>query len=197
LVYTTDQGGCTLTDTVIVTVNNIPTVGITYVNPRGKETTDPINILESAELTGTGADSYVWSPEVNLSSTTGTQVFVTPRKDQTYTVVGTTNGCSNTATFTVRVNSDVRVANGFSPNGDEVNDFWNIYNIQAYPDADIRLYNRWGALVYKAKGSDIQAYKDYWDGRADGKDASLGVYYYIIDLNNNQKPFTGSVTLVR
>jgi gliding motility-associated-like protein len=97
----------------------------------------------------------------------------------------------------VYVRTDVRVANGMSPNGDGQNDFWNIYNIQAYPNADIRLYNRWGALVYKVKGADLADFGNYWDGKTDGKDVPVGVYYYTIDLNNNQKPFIGSVTLVR
>ena len=197
LVYSTQQGNCTLTDTIIIRVNPLPVVAATYTNLVTQQVGDPIDILESAQLNATGAQTYVWGPDVNLSSTTGASVTASPTATQTYQVVGTTDGCSASATVTVTVRTDVRVANGMSPNGDGENDVWYIYNIQAYPDADIKVYNRWGALVYKAKGRDLKTADNYWDGKSEGKDVPVGAYYYTIDLNNNQKPFIGSVTLVR
>lgn len=197
LIYSTQQGGCELIDSIHITVNPLPVVAATYTNLVTQQVGEPIDILESAQLNATGAQTYVWGPDVNLSSTTGASVTASPQTTQTYQVVGTTDGCSASATVTVTVRTDVRVANGMSPNGDGENDVWYIYNIQAYPDADIKVYNRWGALVYKAKGRDLKTAGNYWDGTSEGKDVPVGAYYYTIDLNNNQKPFIGSVTLVR
>jgi gliding motility-associated-like protein len=195
--YTSPQGNCVFRDSLVVTVNPNPVVKASYTSVISGRDYDPIDILESAELKATGADSYTWGPAVDLSGTIGSSVFASPRANQVYQVVGTLNGCSASDTVRVKVRTDVRVANGFSPNNDDQNDFWNIYNIQAYPNADIQVFNRWGALVYKAKGSDLQNLADYWNGKSEGKDVPVSTYYYIIDLNNNQKPFTGSITLVR
>ncbi len=197
LVYTTNQDNCILRDTVVVTVNPLPLVTVSYFNREAGALNTPIDILRTAELRAEGATSYVWSPSTGLSTTTGATVEASPRETTTYTVVGTTNGCSASSTVRLEVRTDVRVANGFSPNEDNENDFWNIYNIQAYPNADVRVYNRWGALVYRAKGTDLSNYENYWRGTQDGKPLPVGAYYYTIDLGNNQKPIIGSVTLVR
>ena len=198
IIFTTLQTGCQLRDTIYVTVNPVPVVTASYFNLITQKDNDPIDILDSVELRATGADTYTWGPaNAGLVSATGSPVIAKPRLTQQYVVVGSTLGCVASANVTVVVRTDVRVANGFSPNNDGENDFWNIYNIQNYPNADIRVYNRWGALVYKAKGSDMVNFDNYWNGKSDGKDVPVGSYYYTIDLNNNQKPFIGSVTLVR
>jgi gliding motility-associated-like protein len=198
LVYTTvQQGQCILRDTVIITVKVVPVVKASYTSEVSGKPYDYIDILEAANLSATGANTYVWSPAVALSSTQGSPVVAKPRVTQLYSVIGDLDGCKSSDTVVVKVRTDVRVANAMSPNGDGENDFWNIYNIQAYPNAEIRVYNRWGALVYKAKGSELQNFGDYWNGKSEGKDVPVGVYYYTIDLGNNQKPFIGSVTLVR
>ena len=57
----------------------------------------------STVLTASGADTYVWSPNTDLSSTTGTSVTATPTATTTYTVTGTTDGCEGTTTVTVNV----------------------------------------------------------------------------------------------
>ncbi|UZO80434.1 gliding motility-associated C-terminal domain-containing protein [Aquimarina sp. ERC-38] len=43
---------------------------------------------------------------------------------------------------------------GFSPNGDGINDRWEIANIEDYPQNEVYIYNRWGSLVFKTKGYD-------------------------------------------
>ncbi len=83
------------------------------------------------------------------------------------------------------------IQNIFTPNGDGVNDWFNIANID-YLNAcsDLYIYNRWGNLIYYSN------YSIAWDGRSfDGEPASEGVYYYIIHIHNIVKK--GSVTLLR
>lgn len=95
----TDINGCVSTATKTVNVNTSPTVGV---NP----STPPVVCFgSSAALTGTGANTYSWSPSTGLGSTTGTTVTATPPSTTTYTVTGTDlNGCTGTATKTVTVN---------------------------------------------------------------------------------------------
>jgi 3'-phosphoadenosine 5'-phosphosulfate sulfotransferase (PAPS reductase)/FAD synthetase len=89
----TGANGCTNTASVTVTVNQLPTVSISAV--------DPICAGQNATLSASGATSYAWDNEVG----TGNDKVVSPATTTTYTVTGTdNNNCSNTATITVTVN---------------------------------------------------------------------------------------------
>jgi len=87
----------------------------------------------------------------------------------------------------------VAVPNAFTPNGDGVNDLWNIKSIQAYPKCIVSIYSRYGALVYQSKG-----YPQAWDGTRNGSPVPTGTYYYIINLNDGDVPqLTGYVAVIR
>lgn len=60
---------------------------------------------QSATLTASGASTYSWSPNTDLSATAGTSVTANPTADITYIVTGTTNGCTGSAQATVTINS--------------------------------------------------------------------------------------------
>jgi hypothetical protein len=98
------QNSCTATATVQVSVNPIPSIGagsnVTICN--GVTTT----------LTGTGGTTYSWSPSTGLSATTGTSVDANPSSTTVYTVIGTLNSCTNTATVQVSVNANPTVGAG-------------------------------------------------------------------------------------
>ena len=80
---------------------------------------------------------------------------------------------------------------GFSPNGDNINDVWNIPAAQYYSDIKVEIYNRWGSALYISDG-----YTEPWDGlNANGKEVPSAVYYYIITLD--EKSLTGTVTIKR
>ncbi|MDC0092515.1 hypothetical protein OAI30_00005, partial [bacterium] len=91
----TDDDGSTTSANSTVTVNSLPTIGIS-----GNNTICP---GESTTLTPSGGVSYVWSP----GGETSTLLPVSPTSDTSYSVLGTdANGCSNNSTpFTVTVNS--------------------------------------------------------------------------------------------
>ncbi|HWZ02708.1 MAG TPA: gliding motility-associated C-terminal domain-containing protein, partial [Mucilaginibacter sp.] len=86
----------------------------------------------------------------------------------------------------------VIIPNAFTPNGDGINDLWNITALQAYPGCIISIYNRYGALIYNSVN-----YAKAWDGTVNGKKLAVGTYYYVIDLKNGKKPLAGSVTILR
>lgn len=89
--------GCSSGAQVTVTVNNIPVVS----------TSSDIAICnaQSTALTSNGATTYSWSPSSSLNTPTGNSVIASPASTTTYTVTGTSNGCSSTAQVTVTVNS--------------------------------------------------------------------------------------------
>jgi gliding motility-associated-like protein len=77
-----------------------------------------------------------------------------------------------------------------TPNGDGTNDYFEITNITLFPDNTVQIYNRWGVVVYEAKGYDNgnNAFRGVSNGRATIQtDAELpvGVYFYIVNYNDN------------
>jgi gliding motility-associated-like protein len=91
------------------------------------------------------------------------------------------------------VDEEFKIYDGFSPNGDKKNDTWIIKNIQQYPLAKVKVFNRWGNEVFESE----TGYPKPWDGTFNGDPVPLGAYYYIIDLGSSLTPKSGSVTIVR
>jgi len=91
------SAGCDGTGTVTVTVNPIPVV---TVDP----TTATVCAGTATTFTASGANTYAWAPATGLSATTGTAVDAAPLTSTTYTVTGTSLGCSSDATFDITVN---------------------------------------------------------------------------------------------
>ncbi|SDT66445.1 gliding motility-associated C-terminal domain-containing protein [Mucilaginibacter mallensis] len=88
--------------------------------------------------------------------------------------------------------SSTDIANAFTPNGDGINDYWQIKNIDNYTNATIQVFNRYGQLLFESKG-----YAKPFDGTYKGQKLAAGVYYYIINLNAKCNLLSGSLTLIR
>jgi len=87
----------------------------------------------------------------------------------------------------------------FTPNGDGLNDTWYIPGLQNFPYNTVKIYNRWGNLVYEK-----DHYTGNWDGTSNGRwtidkggKLPVATYFYVIDLGNGHKPFTGYLYLNR
>lgn len=100
----TDANGCKDTAIVTVTVNTKPIISIT-----GRDT---ICSGDTAQLRANGAASYVWTPAGSLSCTTCPNPVASPTLTTTYKVVGTTNGCSDSATIRVYTHPKPNVTAG-------------------------------------------------------------------------------------
>ncbi len=85
----------------------------------------------------------------------------------------------------------ITIPNTFTPNGDGVNDIWDITNLDTYSNITVNVFNRNGTRVYFSN-----SYTIAWDGNYSGAKVPDGVYYYII-TGVNAKPLTGHVTVVR
>jgi gliding motility-associated-like protein len=146
----------------------------------------------NANVTGNSL-SYLWSPSTYLDTITIKTPRTTPLSDITYTLTVTAQGnCTNSDNISVRVLKAPSVPNAFSPNGDGINDVWNIKYLDTYPNATIQVFNRYGQLVYEATG-----YSKPWDGTTNGKPLPVATYYYIINPKNGRKQMAGSVTILR
>lgn len=111
---------------------------------------------------------------------------------------GPCGASADTVTFALIDCLTIEIPDGFSPNGDGINDFFEIPNLYKYPNNNIKIFNRWGALIYEAA-----PYQNDWDGRSHhpatiGEDLPVSTYYYILDLGDGVlAPFTGYIFLKR
>ena len=94
----------------------------------------------------------------------------------------------------IRVIENLTVYNVFSPNGDYINDYFEIDNASAFPDMVVKVFNRWGSNVFTSVG---YADDQRWDGTFNGKDLPLGTYYYVIIPLPGAEPVSGDVTIIR
>lgn len=137
---------------------------------------------------------YTWEPSEFLDNPNITNPLASP--DETtmfYVTVTDENGCSSTDSVLVEVLPGIVFPDGISPNGDGINDYWRIDNIQLFEDAIVEVYNRWGQMLFQS----APGYPVPWDGKFKGKDLPVGTYYYVIHSDNFEEPFTGPITIIR
>jgi len=95
---------------------------------------------------------------------------------------------------------NIHVYDILTPNDDGLNDHFEILGIESFPKSVVKIYSRWGNLVFQTTGYNNT--NNYWDGYAQGDKTHklpVGVYYYVIDLGipDVENIFTGSIYLNR
>ena len=118
----------------------------------------------------------------------------------TYSVIITDiMGCIISDSITISSNPKIciTVYSVFSPNDDGIHDYWEIENIHLYPEALVEVYDRMGNMVYRRRNyinSESTAFNGY---SKDGRRLASGAYYYVLNLDNGDEVFKGTVTIVR
>ena len=101
-------------------------------------------------------------------------------------------GVCKTAKVRVEVIKDkpLTIYNGVSADGDGHNDYFKIDGIEYYPKNNLKIFNRWGVLVYEKDGYSNEA---PFDGHSNGRatisaDSKLpqGTYYYILEYEDSE-----------
>lgn len=186
-----EVNGCTSTGQGTVTVNPIPNV---FAGPDIFTCTDSLIVLAAS-----GAASYSWNNNV----TDGMPFSALPGSI-TYTVVGSTNGCTASDELVVfsencaeECNVQLLIPNVFTPNNDNSNDEFKVSSITDCPatNFEISIFNRWGNIVFQ---SNIDTF--LWDGtNLNGTECTAGTYFYKINYleNETQQEKSGFMTLVR
>ena len=85
----------------------------------------------------------------------------------------------------------LKIPNAFTPNGDGINDLWEIENIDLFPEAETWIYNRWGQVMYYDS-----PLNNPWDGFYNGKAVPTGTYIYVIKTFRGIDDYTGTVTAI-
>ena len=143
--------------------------------------------------------SYRWTPNLYLNSDTVLAPQSTPAifldsiiYKLTLTGIG---GCAVSDSLVLTILHPPKVPNAFSPNGDGINDTWQIKYIDSYPGAEVSVFNRYGQMVYQVTG---YRNSNGWNGNTkSGEALPVGTYYYIINPKNGRQPINGSVTIIR
>ena len=151
----------------------------------------------SAQLEGSGGSTYSWQPATSLTNPNIADPIATPGATTTYYLTVTADGCTDEDEVTVHVLQPVSVPNTFTPNGDGVNDFWEIRRIEEFPNCKVTVYDRWGQRVFNSIG---YSNGNSWDGTFHGAKLPAATYYYVIDLNSGATGggdvYAGSITIV-
>ncbi|HLN20671.1 MAG TPA: gliding motility-associated C-terminal domain-containing protein [Bacteroidales bacterium] len=133
--------------------------------------------------------NYLWSDK-----STGDKITDIPGGYYSV-VVRDLNGCVLRDSLTLYPENEtcLIVPNMISPNGDLINDYWNIGEKELYPEMVITIFNRWGETIWRSE----RGYPNPWDGKVRGQVLPIDSYHYIIDLKNGSEPIIGNVTIVK
>jgi len=101
----------------------------------------------------------------------------------------------------VNPNKPIFIPNAFSPNFDGNNDKFTIFGgPAAVRITELRIFDRWGNMVYNGVDLPISDGRFGWDGLFDGRELQQGVYGYVakvLFLDDLEETFGGDITLVK
>ena len=148
------------------------------------------------------APSINWTPNSFLNLSDVLNPNASPKLTTTYTINGSSNeGCTCKDTVLIEVIPFINPPNAFTPDGDNMNDVWDIPYLEFYPNCEVDVYNRWGQKIFSSNAYPVGS---EWDGKYMGRDVPVATYYYVIRLNSGvetnteeEELYKGSVTVIR
>jgi gliding motility-associated-like protein len=205
----TDIEGCVLVDSFFVPQLN-PTIAPFIGQVGTRDTTvnwgSTVVLDAGNDETAQGA-TYNWqnisaldNPNIDDANAPSTTTTPEPSSSGTYQFLLTAtsaDGCVDTASLflTVEVQPFLGMPTAFTPNGDNVNDYYRPANINPKFVKVFRIYNRWGQLLYD--GTDFE---NQWDGTFQGTAQPTAVYIYYIEYQEPAQDVSqlrGEFTLLR
>lgn len=170
-------------------------------------TTIPVLANDNTVAGGNSTVSICGVPKHGVATVNGSNIEYTPDQGYSgkdsfcYTLCDTINGvefCDNATVYLeVQDKLTVDIPEGFSPDGDGINDNFVITNIELFPKAELNVFNRWGDIVWRSPG---EGYANNFDGRYEKNSEPLadGTYYYVLKLNDGKtKDIVGFVVINR
>jgi gliding motility-associated-like protein len=203
LIQVEDAFGCMLDTTILIEAGEEVSVDL--------EAAVNIKQGQSAELEAVvniplnEIESVVWSPSSDLSCDTCLITMASPPVTSTYTVTVTDIfGCIGTAQVLIRVADGtlIFIPNVITPgNGDNINDFITVFSNNSETRIhSLRIFDRWGELVFERTEFLPNIPSLGWDGTFKGQLVNPGVFVYKVELETRPgivEILTGDVTVVR
>lgn len=176
--------------------DNISQVTVTAFQPPITDAGPDTTIYEGQTITlnGIGGTIFWWQPDYRIKYISTANPDVYPITTTTYTLwTQDQHGCSNSDTvrITVLPSNQLVFYSAFTPNADGENDFFYIGNLEKYPDNNLKIYNRYGKVIYS-----VTNYDNTWNGTYLGNIVPTGTYFYILNDGKDQL-HKGSVTILR
>lgn len=174
-------------------ITNVPEIII----PVGSSVVMPMTYSNNIE-------TWAWQPPTSLSCIDCALPVANPRFTTTYNIaVIDSNKCQASSSIIIRVicvDKNYFIPNTFSPNSDGQNDVFfprgnGVDRIQS-----MRIFNRWGELIFDKKNFPANSASEGWNGTIRGIPAQSDAYVYIIEVicdNGQIIPLKGNVTLIR
>jgi gliding motility-associated-like protein len=192
------QGRCfdTLVETALINVQPLPVARFTTL-PGLNAPLELSQALFSFTNQSANGTAYAWDFGDGAGSTAAapSHRYALPGSYRVTLVVTNGIGCTDStsqAWLKVIPDAALHIPNAFSPNGDGVNDRWEIPGLAATPGCQVQVFNRWGQSVFESTG-----YGQPWDGTWHGQLMPVGTYYYVIRAKQKDKPYAGWVALLR
>ncbi|MFN0013993.1 MAG: gliding motility-associated C-terminal domain-containing protein, partial [Saprospiraceae bacterium] len=196
-----DSAGCI--DSVFATITQPPQL---IVDAEPAQTTLDLGYtvqVQTLTLPAGRLVTYAWSPALGLSCSDCPEPVITAINDGLYTIVITdADGC--TATDMVRIlvnrNRPIFVPNVFAPDKPYPNDHFTLFGGPAASSIQLlRIYDRWGSLVFEGQDLPLNDPNVGWDGKYKGdKVTGVFTFYAVVQFVDQQlSQYEGSVTVVR
>ncbi len=195
----TNSSGCA--DTVVKSflVNPLPV--ITLPPQLTKVVGNPLTLPATYS---SGVVSYLWTPAQTLSCADCPQPVTTTKFNTRYFVTATdSNACINRSTIEVIVlcqGNKIFLPNTFSPNGDGTNDVFYARGTGLDRVKSLRIFNRWGEVVFEQRDFPVNNAANGWNGMYKGKKALPDVYIYQVEIfceNSELIRFEGNIALIQ
>lgn len=187
LVTATDSIGCTADTLLTVEAAIITDMTLTMFS-------SPVSCWQEGDGTATaavtgGTEPITWQWNDPAGQTTTTAVAL---DEEIYTVVVTDAiGCTLSDVVEVEPTEGCFfIATALTPNDDGFNDTWTIGGLEFFPQSNVKVFNRWGQVLFESEG-----YDSPWDGKFNGRPLPVADYYFIINYDDSQDPITGTVTI--
>jgi gliding motility-associated-like protein len=192
-------GSCSSEESLVITIDPTPDFADAGSDFDLCDTSQTDILMANSPTVGTGVWIYTGSGVV-IDDNTDPNSIITGLLVGSHDLIweissGSCPSSSDTVTVTVIecALTEISIPNGFTPDGtDNVNATWEIQGLDQYPDVTIQIFNKWGTEIFSSTG-----YAEAWDGTYNGSPLPVGTYYYIINLNNGDEAFTGSVTIIK
>jgi gliding motility-associated-like protein len=147
---------------------------------------------------------WTWSPANTLNCGDCPQPVANPKFNTKYTVSFIdSNGCKNTGDIQIIVickNANVFVPNTFSPNGDGNNDVFYVRGRGLDRVKSLRIFNRWGEIVFEQQNFPVNDGSYGWNGKYKGNKPIPDVYVYQVEVfcdNSQIIQFEGNIALIQ
>lgn len=196
----TDSNGCTLSRNIILNPGN--DIDITLASEIEVRRGDTTTLEVKVNLPDTEIASVLWLPSENLSCDTCliTNFFGT-RDSEYQVIIKDINGCESTARVRLSVIGTViiTVPNIFNPKG-SINNYFSVSANNAVELIEkLRIFDRWGNLLFSNEKFAPNIPQAGWDGTHKGQDVVPGVYLFFIEYRtiSGLEIYTGDVTIIR